>query len=191
MWFGKNKYIANIYWGVMIVIIREANERDLLSIGKVQVESNRSTYVGIMPEDYLNNLSYESKASEWKEKLFSDKSTQFMYVAENYDSNIVGFSSGSLFRTNDLFEREIYSIYILKEFQHKGIGRLLVDVMINKYIENSVSSVVLWTLQDNPSRLFYEKLGGKIVDKRLIDRGGKELQQIAYAWEDLRSIFLK
>ena len=173
------------------MIIREANERDLLSIGKVQVESNRSTYVGIMPEDYLNNLSYESKASEWKEKLFSDKSTQFMYVAENYDSNIVGFSSGSLFRTNDLFEREIYSIYILKEFQHKGIGRLLVDVMINKYIENSVSSVVLWTLQDNPSRLFYEKLGGKIVDKRLIDRGGKELQQIAYAWEDLRSIFLK
>lgn len=66
-----------------------------------------------MPEDYLSNLSYESKACEWEEKLFSNKSTQFMYVAENDDSNIVGFVSGSLFRINDLFEREIYSIYIL------------------------------------------------------------------------------
>ncbi len=171
------------------MILREANKDDLLSIGKVQVDSNRSTYVGIMPEDYLNNLSYESKASEWDEKLFNEKSTQFMYVAENDDSNIVGFASGSLVRTNDLFEREIYSIYILKEFQRKGIGRLLIKAIIKKFIESNVSSMILWTLQDNPSRLFYEHLGGKIVDKRIIDRGGKELQQIAYAWENITCIF--
>lgn len=170
------------------MIIRQANKGDLLSIGKVQVDSNRSTYVGIMPEDYLNNLSYESKASEWEEKLFSEKSTQFMYVAEDDDSNIVGFASGSLVKTNDLFEREIYSIYILKEFQRKGIGRLLIKAIIKKFIESNVSSMILWTLQDNPSRLFYEHLGGKIVDKRIIDRGGKELQQIAYAWENITCI---
>jgi ribosomal protein S18 acetylase RimI-like enzyme len=171
------------------MIIRQANEEDLLSVGKVQVSSNRSTYMGIMPEDYLNNMSYENKASEWKEKLFSEKSTQFMYVAENDDKNIVGFVAGSLIRTNDLFEREIYSIYILKEFQHKGIGKLLIKAIVTNFIENNVSSMILWTLQDNPSRLFYEHLGGKIVDTRLIDRGGKELQQIAYAWEDMTHIF--
>lgn len=117
------------------MILREANKEDLLSIGKVQVDSNRSTYVGIMPEDYLNNLSYKSKASEWDEKLFNDKSTQFMYVAEADDGNIIGFASGSLVRTNDLFEREIYSIYILKEFQRKGTGMLLIKAIITKYIE--------------------------------------------------------
>lgn len=171
------------------MIIRQANKEDLLSVGKVQVSSNRSTYMGIMPEDYLNNMSYENKASEWKEKLFSEKSTQFMYVAENDNKNIVAFAAGSLVRTNDLFEREIYSIYILKEFQHKGIGTLLIKAMVTNFIENNVSSMILWTLQDNPSRLFYEHLGGKIVDTRLIDRGGKELQQIAYAWEDITRIF--
>lgn len=170
------------------MIIRQANKSDLLSIGKVQVDSNRSTYVGIMPEDYLNNLSYESKASEWEEKLFSEKSTQFMYVAEDDYSNIVGFASGSLVKTNDLFEREIYSIYILKKFQRKGIGRLLIKAIIKKFIESNVSSMILWTLQDNPSRLFYGHLGGKIVAKRIIDRGGKELQQIAYAWENITCI---
>lgn len=168
--------------------IREVTKKDLLSIGKVQVKSNRSTYQGIMPEDYLNNLSYESEAIKWEEKLFSERCTQFMYLAESDDANIVGFVAGSLDRTNNLFEREIYSIYILKEFHHKGIGKLLIQAMVRKFIENNINSMILWTLEDNPSRLFYEHLGGKIVDKRLIARGEKELSQIAYAWEDINSI---
>jgi hypothetical protein len=49
--------------------------------------------------------------------------------------------------------------------------------------------MILWTLQANPSWLFYEHLGGKVVDKRIIDRGGKSLQQIAYAWEDITRMF--
>jgi L-amino acid N-acyltransferase YncA len=117
------------------MIIRQANKEDLLSVGKVQVSSNHSTYIGIMPEDYLTNMSYENKASEWEEKLFSERSTQFMYVAENDDKNIVGYAAGSLVRTNDLFEREISSIYILKEFQCKGIGKLLIKAMVTNFIE--------------------------------------------------------
>jgi len=170
------------------MILREANKDDLLSIGKVQVDSNRSTYAGIMLKDYLENLSYESKASEWNERLFNEKRTQFMYVAETDDANIIGFASASLVRTNDLFERELFSIYILKKFQRSGIGRLLIKAIITKFIESYIRSMILWTLQDNPSRLFYKHLGGKIVGKRIIDRGGKELQQTAYAWEDITCI---
>ena len=121
-----------------------------------------------------------SKANEWEEKLFSENCTQFMYLAGNDDSNIVGFISGSFVRTSNLFEGEIYSLYILKEFQHKGIGKLLIKAMVKNFIENNINSMILWTLQNNHSRLFYEHLGGKIVDQRLIDRGGKELQQICY-----------
>ncbi|MBX4267962.1 GNAT family N-acetyltransferase [Clostridium estertheticum] len=171
------------------MILREATRHDLFSIAKVQVHSNRSTYVGIMPEDYLNNLSYESKANEWDEKLFKETVTQFMYVVEAGDGNIVAFASASLIRTNDLFEREVNSIYILKEFQRKGIGRLLIKSITTKFIEIDVKSMIIWTLEDNPSQIFYKHLGGNIVDRRIIDRGGKSLQQIAYAWEDITCIF--
>lgn len=171
------------------MILREATKDDLISIGKVQVDSNRSTYVGIMPEDYLKNLSYEDKANEWNEKLFNEKCTQFMYVVETDDANIIGFASASLVGTNNLFERELYSIYILKEFHRNGIGRLLIKAIVTKFIESDVRSMILWTLQDNPSRLFYKHLVGNIVDKRIIDRGGKKLLQIAYAWEDITCIF--
>ena len=170
------------------MLIREAREEDLFSIAKVQVDCNRSTYSKIMPDKYLDNLSYESKAKEWNEKLFNSKKTEFMYVAETDNGKIVGFASASLHRTNALFEREIHSIYILKEFQRKGIGILLIKAIVIRFTEENVKSMILWTLKDNPSRIFYETLGGKLVDKRIIDRGGKKLQQIAYAWEDLSCI---
>lgn len=142
-----------------------------------------------MPEDYLNSLSYESKANEWDKRLFDKKSKEFMYVAETDSADIVGFVSASLVRSNDIYERELCSIYILREFQRKGVGQLLIKAIIANYTENNVSSMILWTLKDNPSRIFYEHLGGRIVDKRIIHRRGKELQQIAYAWEDITSIF--
>ena len=172
------------------MIIREANRKDLFSIAKVQVDSNRSTYKGIIPEEYLNSLSYESKEKYWDERLFSENSKEFMYVAEASDAGIVGFASASLVRTHDLFERELYKIYILKEFQRKGIGKLLIKAVIRKFAEDNVKSVILWTLKDNPSRLFYEHLGGKIAGKRTIQRGGKDLLQIAYGWEDVTCLLL-
>ncbi len=169
--------------------IREANKQDLFSIARVQVDSNRSSYKGIMPEHYLEGLTYESKAIEWDKRLFDNKATELMFVAETDNKNIVGFAAISLVETNNAYERELYSIYILKEFQRIGIGKLLFKAIIERYIKNNVKSMMLWTLQDNPSRAFYEQLGGNIVDKRIINRGGKELQQIAYAWEDITLIF--
>jgi len=170
------------------MIIREAQKEDSLSIAKVQVDSNRTTYKGIMTEDYLNSLSYESKANDWDVKLFHEDSKEFAYVAEADNAQIVGFATVSLIRTHDLFEREIYTIYILKEFQRKGIGKQLIQAIITQFIENNIKTIILWTLLDNPARLFYEHLGGEIVDKRIIQRGGKELQQVAYGWQDITQI---
>ncbi len=167
------------------MIIREVKREDLPSIAMVQIASNRSTYIGIMPDDYLNSLSQESKAKEWDERLFGMDSTEFMYVAEDTASSIVGFIAASRNRTHDFYEREISSIYILEEFQRKGLGRLLIKAVLTKFAEDNVRSMILWTLKDNPSRLFYEHLGGKAFDRRVILRGGKEMEQLAYIWEDI------
>jgi len=170
------------------MIIREAKREDLLSIANVQIDSNRSTYKGNMPDDYLNNLSPDQKAKEWEERLFINSNKELMYVAETSDGNIVAFASASLGRADDVFEREINSIYILKAFQRQGIGYLLIKAIISNFIEESVQSLIIWVLSENPARSFYEHLGGTIVGKRMIRRGDKELQQFAYGWHDISSI---
>jgi Acetyltransferases len=168
--------------------IRKVEKHDLLQVAKVQVDSNRSTYAGIMPKDYLEGLTYAGKASEWGEKLFSSESTEFMHVAETDDDSIVGYASASTGKTHAVYDRELTSFYILQEFQHRGIGRLLFKAILDNYINEGVNSMFLWTLQDNPNRAFYKHLGGSIVDRRIITRGDKELEQIAFAWGNIKSV---
>ena len=46
----------------------------------------------------------------------------------------------------------------------------------------------LWTLKDNSSRGFYERLGGKVAGTRVIERGTAELEQVAYKWDNIQSM---
>ncbi|MDP4094637.1 MAG: GNAT family N-acetyltransferase, partial [Bacillota bacterium] len=123
------------------MIIREAIRDDLLSVARVQVESSRSAYRGIMPDSYLDNMSYEIKAREWDERLFGGGSTEFMYVAETDNAGIVGYASASKTRINEIYERELISLYILKEFQRNGIGKQLFEAVISEFSKCKVSSM--------------------------------------------------
>ncbi|MFZ5966407.1 MAG: GNAT family N-acetyltransferase [Bacillota bacterium] len=171
-----------------MISIRKAKHSDLYSVGVVQVESNRSTYNGIMPETYLQNLSYEEKAESWERRLFGDHISEFMYVAECSENGVIGFVAASTVKTNDSYERELNAVYILKEYQGKGIGKMLINAVVSDYIGSNVRTMMLWTLEQNPARQFYEHLGGRLVDTRTIDRGGKQLIQVSYGWEDIRCI---
>ena len=95
------------------------------------------------------------------------------------------FSAANIEKTNDLFERELNTIYLLKEFQRKGIGELLFKKVVSEFRKHDIKSMMLWTLKENPARYFYEYLGGEVFDSKMIDRGGKQLVSIAYGWKDL------
>ena len=45
--------------------------------------------------------------------------------------------------------------------------------------------MLLWVLAENPSRGFYEALGGAEVRQETITIGGTELVEIAYGWSDI------
>lgn len=56
---------------------REANIGDAPGIAKVHVDSWRSTYKGIIPQSFLDGLSYEQRTKLW-EKIFQIKRIRFM-----------------------------------------------------------------------------------------------------------------
>ena len=47
------------------MLIREASPRDAAAIARVHVDSWRTTYAGIVPADYLANLSYTRREQFW------------------------------------------------------------------------------------------------------------------------------
>jgi len=48
--------------------------------------------------------------------------------------------------------------------------------------------MLVWVLAENPSRAFYDALGGIVVNSKMIEIGGRELQEVAYGWSDIHPL---
>lgn len=166
------------------VRIRQAVDSDARGIARVHVDSWRSTYAGILPAEHLAALDYDRRAANWQ-RILADR-RQSVFVAADRDGRIVGFSSGGPERSNDpAYPAELYAIYLLKSWQGLGLGRRLAAALADWFISRGWQSMLLWVLEDNPSRRFYEALGGVQVKQETISIGGAELVEIAYGWPDI------
>ncbi|KPB05989.1 GNAT family N-acetyltransferase [Bacillus sp. CHD6a] len=167
--------------------IRKAILSDSKGIAKVHVDSWKTTYANIVPDEYLNNLSYESREQIWINSIPNGG----VYVAENNQGQIVGFSSGGKERSGKYvgYDGELYAIYILKEYQGQGVGKALVQPIVEEIIGMGFNTMVVLVLKDNVSCLFYEALGGKKLDVFDVQIAGKKLTEVVYGWENVKSVF--
>src|SRR5436190_1458451 len=103
-------------------MVRPAAPSDAPSIARVHVESWRTTYDGLLPEDHLAALDVADYAGRWERSLSSPFARGAVFVAEEA-VGIVGFASGGPERDGDpRYEGELYAIYLLREFQGRGVG---------------------------------------------------------------------
>lgn len=166
------------------MVVREGNKDDAKGVAKVHVDSWRSTYNGIISDQFLNNLSYEKSEKRFRDKVFSPNSSEYVFVAENNQKDIVGFVIGGRNRTeHSNYDGEIYAIYILEEYQKQGIGTKLINAMKEQFIKIGINTYVIWVLIDNPSKHFYEKIGGELVSTQTIQLGDEDLEEISYGFE--------
>lgn len=178
---------------------RIVNISDLSGIVKVKVDTWKTAYQGIISERYLQSLSYEDKEENWKQRLENPTHGAIIYVAETDQNEIVGFALATLEKYNPIvallqaerYNGELCAIYILEEFQHKKIGIELVKLVVKYFKINNVNSMLTWILKENPSRRFYEKLGGKFLGEQSIEIGGMRYIEIAYGWENIEVILSK
>ena len=136
-------------------------------------------------------MSYEKREQSWH-RVFKNASIDknFTYLAESESSQIIGFANAGIEREeNQIYRGELYAIYILENHQRKGIGSKLVKTVVQRLNRMEINSMIVWVLQDNPARHFYEKLGGKKVSVKEIERKGTKLIEIAYGWTDISNLF--
>ncbi|NEU75696.1 GNAT family N-acetyltransferase [Hassallia byssoidea VB512170] len=172
------------------MLIREAKLADANAIAKVHIDTWRTTYRHIMPEDFLANLSYEKRETGWAQILSNTVQDNFTYVVEDV-GQIVGFANGGLEQTNDpIYKGELNAIYIVEKYQGQGIGHNLVSTIAARLVQLNVSSMLVWVLADNPACKFYESLGGQLVKEKLIERGKVEFVEVAYGWTNTRSLLI-
>ena len=171
-------------------MIREARPEDAPAIARVHVDSWRSTYTGIVPDEHLAALSYERREQGWRDALSNPDHPNFVYVAEDEAGNVVGFACGGPEREGHPdYKGELYAIYLFAQSQHRGLGRQLTQAIARRLVNASISSMLVWVLAGNPGRAFYEALGGQYLFEKKITIGEKELVEVAYGWQDIRTLY--
>ena len=168
-------------------MIRSATLTDASGIARVHVASWRSTYRGLLPDDFLLSLSDIGYAERWKRVIA--EGTSKVYVAEDR-GEVVGFSSGGRERAGEAgYEGELYAIYVLDSAQRRGFGRELVRATVAGLRELGLGDMIIWVLRDNqPARAFYERLGGVYVRAQPITIGLTTLEEVSYGWRRLDDV---
>ena len=170
--------------------IREAKLSDAAGIAKVHVGSWRTTYKGIIPDEYLNNLSCAQRAELWDKNI--SKPDSYVIVAENDDGEIIGFADAWK-RDNNKEDKaiDLTSIYLLEDYQGKGVGKQLLKALFDYFKNAGYETVYVEVLEDNKTKFFYEYYGAEFLKTVQIKIASETLNESIYVWRDVEMALRK
>lgn len=169
--------------------IRPAQPDDAPAIAHIHVESWRTTYKGLMPDEVLANLSSERRETYWRGVISNPDAADFVYVAETDDGQVVGFAAGGPERENHpVYKGELYAIYLLQAYQGQGIGWAMAVQVARRLVEAGLTNMLVWVLVGNPACHFYEALGGREIARKPLTLNDDKLEEIGYGYDDIRQL---
>ncbi len=174
----------------MTAAVRPATPDDAAAIARVQVATWRSAYVGIFPAAYLDSLNDIRIAAGWADAM-ERPAHATLVAAEGVarlgrPAPVVGFVHAG--PSEAAGTAEIFTLYVLASHQRRGIGRQLVAATARTLADGYSSLVIRALVANAPARAFYERLGGQAGEVRPLRVGGREIDEIAYHWPDLRQL---
>ncbi len=162
--------------------VRIAGPGDIEGMARVSVDTWVLTYDGILPRDYLARMRRPAHESQRRRMMASPDTAHFV-AEEPATGETVGFASAGPARGGPpAAGAEIYELYVQNGFQRQGLGRKLVEAARAWLAARGHERLIIWVLADNPSRVFYERIGGRWAGQRTIRVGGAPVQEAAYVW---------
>src|SRR6266567_7000968 len=165
------------------IIIRPARPADARGIARLDIETWRATYAGVLSAPYLVGLSEQRREAGWRSVLLREP--RDVRVAADSIGAILGFGSCGPNRGDRFFAGEVFTLYVAPDWQNQGIGRRLLIALFRRLVAAGRRSAIVWVLRDNPSRFFYERLGARLVRHKTLAVGGAAVEATAYGWRHL------
>ena len=170
--------------------IRTAELKDCAALARIQVNSYRTAYAGLMPPAYLAAFSYEEQELDWANLLKT--SPDLLLVAEEDPGRVVGYAlARQTLRDETGFDCELVALHVAREQHRRGYGRALVSEAARRMHAQGCRSLNLWVLDGNPARQFYEHLGGVAYGEQFheIEELSHRFREVGYAWEKIEDLF--
>jgi len=174
---------------VAVSVIRQARLTDARAIGRIEVETWRATYAGMLPDRVLLGMSEQRQAMSWASFLRHRPDDVYVAEAGGAGGRLVGFGNCGPQRDPAFaFAGEVYTLYVQPDAQGGGLGRQLLLALFARLRDGGHRSALVWVVRANPARFFYERLGGKLTLERPIPIGGRAVDAVGYGWSDLGAV---
>ncbi len=163
-----------------MVTVRRATVDDAAALGSVHVRAWRAAYRGQMPDDYLDGLRAEERATMWRGWFDRSRTDRVLLVAE-LDGAVAGFAVAGP-AEDPPGVGELYAVNVDPDHWGAGAGRALLAAVRDALAEFGHGEAVLWVLPGNArARRVYEA-DGWIADgaERTMDILGVTVSEVRY-----------
>ena len=146
----------------MNIIIRKAKPEDAEKIIDINIKVWKTTYKGLIPQEIIDKVQSKDEARIEKSKI-NIREKQNTIVAE-VDGEIVGYQTfGQAHDKQFCNSGEIYTSYILDDFQMLGLGRRMAIECMKELVNQGYTTLITKCLVGNPSNEFHKSIGGLYI----------------------------
>ena len=162
--------------------IREANAEDMELIANLYVMNWKKTYVGLLPDNFLNGLTVNDGINKWQEYLTKEKHRIFVaYENENF----LGFSAC---KEDEELKNCLYldSLHVSETSRGKGVGTKLINTVGSyAYIKGYEHMSICIVKGNDKAKRIYEKMGAKHYKDFIDYFGDTESNSEKLIWNNL------
>jgi len=145
--------------------ILKAVPEDALGITIINVYTWKTTYSGLISDEVIDSRIEELMEKAENCRIDIEQNDNFFIAV--IGRTIIGYCCYGISR-NKIYNAsgEIYALYVLKGCHGLGVGKALFSASTNALKDIGYSSMIINCLYGNPSVVFYQHMGGKIVAQR-------------------------
>ncbi len=145
--------------------LRDAGTEDAAIVAAIHCASWRSAYAGVLEQSFLDGPIEADRTELWGDRLANPKPSQVVLLVEDA-AEPIGFicSFGNMDRD---WGSLIDNIHVLPSRRGRGYGAFMMRSAAERLASRHPGvGIHLWVFEANEAGLrFYEKLGGKIVER--------------------------
>lgn len=160
----------------------KAKEEDAYNLARIKKMCWEQTYNNIYDAVDIENFDFDKHAEKFVSQVKSDHEQLYIII---YKGKQIGYFNFGTARHTPIDKYLnipcVNSLYVLKEYQHKGIGSKALTFIMKELKETSKFMFLCCNSYNEKAKKFYTKMGGRITDE--VKSESKYLSQIYFEFE--------
>ena len=165
-----------------MVTVRLAAADDADAIGRIQVESWRAAYTGLLPDEAVAGFDVATRQQLWREGLARQPGPGSATFVVEERGEVIGFASlGTSREAEAEREGELYAIYLHPSYWGRDIGKALLQRAEESLRGSGFDRAVLYVLEGNErAERFYRSAGWEQDGSKVDEFQGATVTELRY-----------